>query len=210
MTDRELQLKSIRLRKRLLEAIVHAGAGHTGGGLSCLDILNALYRRVLNVSPKNFSDPHRDRYVQSKGHSVEALYVVLAEALPRSEASIATITRAGKKETVSLKNEQATLVLPGDAIKISGGAATVKQFVYVGGDVASPGEREFRDGMTLTQALLSAGGTSRTGKPVVKVARRNASGFLSSSEFNLRSIEDGKSQDPVLEAGDRIEVTRGM
>jgi len=138
------------------------------------------------------------------------LYVVLAEALPRSEASIATITRAGKKETVSLKNEQATLVLPGDAIKISGGAATVKQFVYVGGDVASPGEREFRDGMTLTQALLSAGGTSRTGKPVVKVARRNGSGFLSSSEFNLRSIEDGKSQDPVLEAGDRIEVARGM
>ena len=79
MTDHELALKSIRLRKRTLEIIFHAGAGHTGGGLSCLDILNVLYNRVLNVSPKTFSDPNRDRYVQSKGHSVEALYTVLAD-----------------------------------------------------------------------------------------------------------------------------------
>jgi transketolase len=79
MTDRDLQLKSIRLRKRLLEAIFDAGAGHTGGGLSCLDILNVLYNRILNVSPENFSNPARDRYVQSKGHSVEALYTVLAD-----------------------------------------------------------------------------------------------------------------------------------
>lgn len=79
MTDHELQLKSVRLRKKTLEAIFHAGAGHTGGSLSCLDILNVLYNRILNVSPENFSDPHRDRYVQSKGHSVEALYAVLAD-----------------------------------------------------------------------------------------------------------------------------------
>jgi transketolase len=79
MTDRELQLKAIYLRKRTLEAIFDAGAGHTGGGLSCLDILNVLYNRILNVSPENFSSPARDRYVQSKGHSVEALYAVLAD-----------------------------------------------------------------------------------------------------------------------------------
>jgi transketolase len=79
MTDHELALKSVRLRKMLLEVIVQAGAGHTGGGLSCLDILITLYNRVLNVSPETFGDPMRDRYVQSKGHSVEALYVVLAD-----------------------------------------------------------------------------------------------------------------------------------
>jgi transketolase len=79
MTDHALALKSIRLRKRTLEIIHRAGAGHTGGGLSCLDILNVLYNRVLRVSPGTFSDPHRDRYVQSKGHSVEALYSVLAD-----------------------------------------------------------------------------------------------------------------------------------
>jgi transketolase len=87
MTDRELQLKAIHLRRITLEAIFDAGAGHTGGGLSCLDILNVLYNRILNVSPENFSSHTRDRYVQSKGHSVEALYAVLADRgfFPESE-----------------------------------------------------------------------------------------------------------------------------
>lgn len=140
------------------------------------------------------------------------LYAVLAEALPRPEAAVATIVREGKEQTISLKNEQAmtTLVLPGDVIKVSGGNTAATRFVYVGGEVASPGEREFREGMTLTQALLSAGGVSRAGATSVKVARRNANGFLTSKEYNLRSIEEGKVQDPLLEAGDRVEVTRGL
>jgi transketolase len=79
MTDHELRLKSIRYRRDILRYIAHAGAGHTGGSLSCVDILNVLYNRVLRVSPETFGDPNRDRYVQSKGHSVEALYVVLAD-----------------------------------------------------------------------------------------------------------------------------------
>ncbi len=91
MTDHELQLKSVHLRKLTLEAIYEAGAGHTGGGLSCLDILNVLYNRVLNVSPESFSSPTRDRYVQSKGHSVEALYAVLADSGFFPEAELKTI-----------------------------------------------------------------------------------------------------------------------
>lgn len=79
MTDHELQLKAVALRRAMLNLIVGAGAGHTGGGLSCLDILNVLYNRVLNVSPQTFGDQNRDRYVQSKGHCVEALYAVLAD-----------------------------------------------------------------------------------------------------------------------------------
>jgi len=91
MTDKELQLKAVHLRKKTLEAIFEAGAGHTGGGLSCLDILNVLYNRVLNVSPETFSSPVRDRYVQSKGHSVEALYAVLADRGFFPEADLKTI-----------------------------------------------------------------------------------------------------------------------
>lgn len=79
MTDDELRLKSIHYRRALLRYIFRAGAGHTGGSLSCVDILNVLYNRVLRVSPGTFGDNNRDRYVQSKGHSVEALYVVLAD-----------------------------------------------------------------------------------------------------------------------------------
>lgn len=79
MSDDQLRLKSVGYRLDLLRYIVHAGAGHTGGSLSCVDILNVLYNRVLRVSPESFNDPNRDRYIQSKGHSVEALYVVLAD-----------------------------------------------------------------------------------------------------------------------------------
>jgi transketolase len=78
-TDAQLALKSLHYRRRVLEIIKHAGAGHTGGSLSCADILNVLYNRVLRVSPETRHDPNRDRYIQSKGHSVEALFVVLAD-----------------------------------------------------------------------------------------------------------------------------------
>lgn len=79
MTTKELEIKSIEYRKKILKYIYGAQAGHTGGSLSCIDILNVLYNKILNVSPENFSSPDRDRYIQSKGHTVEALYVVLAD-----------------------------------------------------------------------------------------------------------------------------------
>lgn len=79
MTDREMKLKSVYLRKSLLKYIYKAKAGHTGGSLSCTDILNVLYNRVLKVGPEDFRNPARDRYIQSKGHCVEALFVTLAD-----------------------------------------------------------------------------------------------------------------------------------
>jgi protein involved in polysaccharide export with SLBB domain len=140
------------------------------------------------------------------------LFAVLAEALPRPEASFVTVVRNGNSQTISRTDEPAmsTLVLPGDIIKVSGGNSVATRFVYVGGDVAARGEKEFRDGMTLTQAILSAGGVTRGSRINVRVARRDSGGFLKSSEYNLRLIEDGKSQDPLLQAGDRIEVIPGM
>ncbi len=93
MRDAELRIKSIRYRMRLLKYIRKAKAGHTGGSLSCVDILNVLYNRILNVSPERFTDPARDRYVQSKGHSVEALYVVLADKGFFPESDLETLCR---------------------------------------------------------------------------------------------------------------------
>jgi len=75
----ELKRKSIESRKKVIQYIYNAKAGHTGGSLSILDILSVLYNDVMNVSPENFDSNDRDRFIQSKGHSVEALYVVLAD-----------------------------------------------------------------------------------------------------------------------------------
>ncbi len=79
LTDQELKFKSTEYRRTILRIIKQARAGHTGGDLSSVDILNVLYNNVLNVDPAALADPNRDRYVQSKGHCVEALYTVLAD-----------------------------------------------------------------------------------------------------------------------------------
>jgi transketolase len=91
LTDAQLAIKSLQYRKRILQIIKHANAGHTGGSLSCTDILNVLYNRILRVSPESFGDPNRDRYIQSKGHSVEALYVVLADRGFFPDANLQTL-----------------------------------------------------------------------------------------------------------------------
>src|ERR1700712_3095255 len=93
MSDSELAKKSIQYRKNILKYIVGAKAGHTGGSLSCIDILNVLYNEVLNVSPGTFGHPDRDRYIQSKGHCVEALFVVLADQGFFPESDLETLCK---------------------------------------------------------------------------------------------------------------------
>jgi transketolase len=93
MNEQDLVKKSIEYRKNILKYIYNANAGHTGGSLSCIDILNVLYNHVMNISPQNFSSPDRDRYIQSKGHSVEALFVVLADKGFFPESDLETLCK---------------------------------------------------------------------------------------------------------------------
>lgn len=74
-----LKALSYDLRKKVVDVICQGGAGHIGGDMSVMDILIALYFQQMNVSPENFDDRSRDRFVLSKGHSVESYYVVLSE-----------------------------------------------------------------------------------------------------------------------------------
>jgi transketolase len=91
MKNKELLKKSIIYRIKLLTYIKKANAGHTGGSLSCVDIINVLYNKILCVTPETFHHPQRDRYIQSKGHSVEALYVVLADCGFFAESDLQTL-----------------------------------------------------------------------------------------------------------------------
>lgn len=75
----DLTLKAYELRRDIVEMVYRSGAGHIGGDLSVIDILTALYYREMNVSPKNWKDPDRDRFLLSKGHCADALYVVLGD-----------------------------------------------------------------------------------------------------------------------------------
>lgn len=77
MNTKELILQAERNRKRLMQIVYQAKAGHIGGDLSCLNVMTALYYDVMNVSADKVKDPLRDRFVLSKGHCVESLYVTL-------------------------------------------------------------------------------------------------------------------------------------
>ena len=73
-----LKALSFELRKDAVNMIMEAGTGHIGGDMSVMDILVALYFKHMNISPDNMDSPERDRFVLSKGHSMEAYYAVLA------------------------------------------------------------------------------------------------------------------------------------
>jgi len=76
----ELKRVANRLRIEIIKMIGAAGSGHPGGSLSEVELLSALYFRVLRHNPKDPNWPDRDRFILSKGHGCPALYAVLAEA----------------------------------------------------------------------------------------------------------------------------------
>ena len=77
---RALQKKAVAIRKDILRMLTLAGSGHTGGSLSIVEILIALYYYRLKHDPKNPQMKGRDRFLLSKGHACPALYAVLADA----------------------------------------------------------------------------------------------------------------------------------
>ena len=74
-----LKANSYKLRQDILNIVYHAKGGHIGGDMSVIDTLNVLYNKQMNVTPENFHDPDHDRFILSKGHTVEALYAVLCQ-----------------------------------------------------------------------------------------------------------------------------------
>lgn len=73
-----LEAVSFERRKDVLNMIYKAKTGHIGGDFSVMDILVTLYYKHMNITPETVNEPDRDKFILSKGHSVEALYSVLA------------------------------------------------------------------------------------------------------------------------------------
>lgn len=75
----EKRAKAIRRKIVVLNSNSPAG-GHTGADLSQVEMVTALYFRVLNCAPNRVDDPNRDIYIQSKGHAAGGYYCCLSEA----------------------------------------------------------------------------------------------------------------------------------
>ncbi len=74
-----LKALAYELREHTMDIIMSGKAGHIGGDMSVMEILTELYFDQMNISPENMEDPDRDKFVMSKGHSMEAYYAVLAK-----------------------------------------------------------------------------------------------------------------------------------
>jgi transketolase len=76
---REYLALSRKVRRTILDLIYRTRSPHIGPSFSAVEILTALYFKVLNNSPEHSSLETRDRFIMSKGHACPALYAVLAE-----------------------------------------------------------------------------------------------------------------------------------
>ena len=76
---KELKKLAYRLRQDVVDMIVNGKGGHIGGDMSVMDVLVTLYFKEMNITKEDFNTKDHDHFIMSKGHSVEALYAVLAE-----------------------------------------------------------------------------------------------------------------------------------
>jgi polysaccharide export outer membrane protein len=142
------------------------------------------------------------------------LFVVRAEAIVQSKANRVIVRRADSKvETFDLKEETSEnlLIFPNDIVEFTTGdvqslKGNQSKFYYVGGEIVSAGQKDFYEGLTLTQAILASGGLKKDAVKKIVIRRKNSEGLLVSTEYNLKLIKDGKVPDPILEAGDTIEI----
>ena len=74
-----LTRKAYELRRDIIKEVYQSKAGHIGGDLSVIDILTVLYFEVMNVNPESWESADRDRFLLSKGHCTDALYITLGE-----------------------------------------------------------------------------------------------------------------------------------
>jgi transketolase len=75
----ELEALARRIRRHIVSMIGKAGSGHPGGSLSAVEIVTALWFKVMRHKPQDPCWPDRDRFILSKGHAAPLLYAVLAE-----------------------------------------------------------------------------------------------------------------------------------
>ncbi|QWV92972.1 transketolase [Geomonas oryzisoli] len=75
----DLEEKARRLRVAIVKTLHKSQSGHTGGSLSAIDMVCALYFHKMRHNPADPAWEGRDRFVLSKGHAAPALYVALAE-----------------------------------------------------------------------------------------------------------------------------------
>ena len=162
-TIHEIQTMARRMRKKVLDMALTAGAGssHFGGGLSIVDITATLFGSIMKLDPKNPEWEYRDRFILSKGHGCLALYAILADKgfIPKSELTTFCdgSSRLGGHPEIKVPGVEASTGSLGHGLPIGVGIALAgkirKQSYRVGVVV---GDGEINEGSVWEAAMSSS------------------------------------------------------
>ncbi len=226
MDIKELQRKSVKIRKEILKVIYEAQSGHPGGSLSSVELLLALYKERMKYDPKNPNWEERDRFIMSKGHATPVLYTVLSDAgfFPKEELS-------GFRKFGKMLQGHAYRDIPG--VELSTGSLGMGLSVGVGMALASRlkksnysvfvlmGDGEIQEG-SVWEAAMSAGHHKLSNLcAIIDYNKVQENGFVNEiknleplgdrwKSFNWNVIEiDGHDFSDIFRALDDFQVEKG-
>ena len=119
--DRHITMKNLtavakKIRRNILKMHYDAKDSHIGCSMSVVEILIALYFRVMKVDPADPQALNRDRFILSKGHAVSTLYTVMCERGFFPKEILATFAQSGSEIASHVERG----VLPG--VETNGGS----------------------------------------------------------------------------------------
>lgn len=153
---KQLELLANENRKKIVQMIYEAKAGHPGGSLSVIDMLTAIYEMDVD-----FNSEKRSRVVLSKGHAVPAQYAVLCSKGIIPESELGTFRKVnsrlqGHPHALDIPEVDATTGLLGQGLSIAVGMAIVKKNNNENNHVyAILGDGEIQEGQ-IWESLLQA------------------------------------------------------
>ena len=197
MKTKELILQSERNRKRLIEIIYKAKAGHIGGDLSCLNVLTALYFDVMNVDAGNPKDNLRDRFILSKGHCVEALYVTLESRGFMAKGILDTLGQYG-----SILSGHPTIGVPG--IEVNTGA--LGHGLSVGVGIAMAAKMDKRNYKTYVLMGDGEQGEGSIYEAAMAARQYKLDNVLTALYFDVMNVDAGNPKDNLR---DRFILSKG-
>ena len=112
----DMQPITRKIRRDIINMIGTAASGHPGGSLSSVEILTALYFKVLRHDPQNPLWEDRDRFILSKGHAAPVLYATLCASGYLPENELCTLRQIDSR----LQGHPECHLTPG--VEMSGGA----------------------------------------------------------------------------------------
>ncbi|MDD5428415.1 MAG: transketolase [Candidatus Omnitrophica bacterium] len=222
----ELKKKAVEIRKDILKMLTMAGSGHTGGSLSIVEILIALYYYKLNHDPKNPDWDGRDRFLLSKGHACPALYAVLADKGYFAKDKLWTLRKFGsqlqghpQKGLAGVEISSGSL---GQGLSIANGIALASRLdkknvrVY-----CLMGDGETNEGQVWEAAMTSAHYKLDNVCAIIDFNKLQIDGFCCDikdmgpyvrkwADFGWNAIEvDGHDIEQLMNALDKAEQTKG-